>query len=1363
MGIFSRPRLVISFLFLIFLTFTISPSLVTAVSKPQVTDNVVSKLQNVSVQLNGYVNPGGLSTSYRFRYGTSTAYGKSTGPSDIGAGTSWIDVNSGLFLLSPNTTYYYRLEASNSAGTTYGEARSFRTYSSPQNNAKPTITTGAVYKVTSASGALSGTINPNGDDTTWFFKYGKTNDYGITSEFKSIVGSREPISVSITISSLEDGTTYHYCLCGYNSEGLTNGADKTFTTTALQPDPDPEPAQPSKIYYPHFASELPWLSYIGTINQGTSSVTGVLSFYNSNGVLLAERDMTLRANARNEYNIADEFNIHTTGYAVFESPSPQIIGYTKFFLEGVYRASIPAVPEMDISGDELFIPAIYSDGQWITGLAFVNTTNEPQNINVEFNSGEKAPITLQPGAHYSSSVSAIFGTAKPQITSARITGASGIVGLAVLFKGSMLAGYLLNDKISTELYYPHIVDDDSWWTTLAAYNPNPIASNVKLHSYDAEGSLLFIQDLLIDPYECFLGDVGNGLTLPSGTAWVKLSASVPLNGMQLAGRTNHLQAGGYSVVNNAGEKGCFVRIDISEVTGVAFVNTEESSAEIVLTARNDQGTQMATTTIHLAPYAKTVAVIEALFPGNDISTATYVNYSSDTSVAGFQINLSNNGRLMDALSGNSFRFWPSANEIPAGHAGFTGNSIIAPGAEILLEGIFYDETAPSDINKLATIFVGEDLYFYHPALGTVPLNETTSNQSVGEYLYRLRALPSNDQEKASSTRHSVQKDYQSIIYTEFSNSTTTKTGTKVDYNIHSEGELKITNRKRAWLAYKASGGIVKFILPQKSGLSSKTAEMYKKSLSLPDMEYSNSATIAYDHKELEFFLASFTPVGHCALGQEWALKVAYNKDPGLFVQLNTLEIVDFIVQAVNHITNQTISDCWESLLTQQFISNINLLVSFAINPKDTDINMLAIDANMQDIMLNFGKCLADTIANKFLTGKLKKIVKCIVKLVDCISFLNWTYNEVSDAIDAAQTSAFYDKLIIECEPISLYGMTITGDLIKNQESEIDIECSIKTFGFTPPLSVYAVLDSIGGPARLNFTNGYQADLTTYIFNAKKVKVTPTQSGTFDIPFHAKDTDLFSDYKVLNVNVQESDVEIATVSTTSTPPLQAQTPGHINFRCTISGNPYNKFQIAVDCSTLQEGLVVFLTQKDLYTYEGNVLITPSSPGTFAVTYTLVDEQGNRSTKSDYVIVTEPISYPRTYKGPCKLTIYSTYKNGEEHVCSAESEAIITFESQSSLNAGVYVGGYLRFFFPFTTSALNDCRITINQYLGRGWGGTYNSQTRTFNTWCPGLNTGEGTHTGYYDEQTLTLNSDYTVTNVYTKQRYVVEMTGIWTPE
>jgi len=229
MGFFSRTRLIISLLFLIFLTFAISPTPVTAASKPQVLDNLVSKLQNVSVQLNGYVNPSGLNTTYRFRYGTSTSYGKFTGSSKIGSETSWLKVNAGLFSLSPNTTYYYRLEASNSAGTTYGEASSFRTYSSPQTTTQPSVSTGAAYKVTSSSAMLSGTINPNGTETRWYFRYGKTSCSGYTERL-SIVGSREPVPVSTTISSLEDDTTYHYCLYGSNSKGQTIGAEKTFTT-----------------------------------------------------------------------------------------------------------------------------------------------------------------------------------------------------------------------------------------------------------------------------------------------------------------------------------------------------------------------------------------------------------------------------------------------------------------------------------------------------------------------------------------------------------------------------------------------------------------------------------------------------------------------------------------------------------------------------------------------------------------------------------------------------------------------------------------------------------------------------------------------------------------------------------------------------------------------------------------------------------------------------------------------------------------------------------------------------------------------------------------------------------------------------
>jgi hypothetical protein len=72
-------------------------------------------------KLNGYVNPGSLETSYHFEYGPTTAYGtKIPVPNaSLGSGVLWKGVSQSITGLQG--TYHYRLVATNSSGTIYGE------------------------------------------------------------------------------------------------------------------------------------------------------------------------------------------------------------------------------------------------------------------------------------------------------------------------------------------------------------------------------------------------------------------------------------------------------------------------------------------------------------------------------------------------------------------------------------------------------------------------------------------------------------------------------------------------------------------------------------------------------------------------------------------------------------------------------------------------------------------------------------------------------------------------------------------------------------------------------------------------------------------------------------------------------------------------------------------------------------------------------------------------------------------------------------------------------------------------------------------------------------------------------------------
>jgi subtilisin family serine protease len=78
--------------------------------------------------LNGTLNPGSISTTYKFEFGKTTAYGTSIPVSgtSAGSGTDPLDVSKEVKELEPETTYHYRLSATNKYGTTYGKDVAFR-------------------------------------------------------------------------------------------------------------------------------------------------------------------------------------------------------------------------------------------------------------------------------------------------------------------------------------------------------------------------------------------------------------------------------------------------------------------------------------------------------------------------------------------------------------------------------------------------------------------------------------------------------------------------------------------------------------------------------------------------------------------------------------------------------------------------------------------------------------------------------------------------------------------------------------------------------------------------------------------------------------------------------------------------------------------------------------------------------------------------------------------------------------------------------------------------------------------------------------------------------------------------------------
>ena len=84
-------------------------------------------LSHSSVTLSGTVNPNGAETDYHFEYGPDQAYSATTTNSSIGSGRSESPASTVIGSLAENTTYHYRLIATNAGGTSYGEDQTFTT------------------------------------------------------------------------------------------------------------------------------------------------------------------------------------------------------------------------------------------------------------------------------------------------------------------------------------------------------------------------------------------------------------------------------------------------------------------------------------------------------------------------------------------------------------------------------------------------------------------------------------------------------------------------------------------------------------------------------------------------------------------------------------------------------------------------------------------------------------------------------------------------------------------------------------------------------------------------------------------------------------------------------------------------------------------------------------------------------------------------------------------------------------------------------------------------------------------------------------------------------------------------------------
>ncbi len=200
---------------------------------PDVTISHADHITEHSVVFRGHVNPNNDRTTYWFEYGTWSGNLNLQSPrwsiNDFIGNTA---VSASVHNLSANTTYYYRLVAHNSHGTTHSQIWSFTTHDGRRHHrVPPFIRTISATGISSNSAILNAEVTTNNADTDVWFEYGYTGQALNRSSIASTIRANDfSRAIAIDVRGLSANTRYTFRAVARNARGTVRGETISFAT-----------------------------------------------------------------------------------------------------------------------------------------------------------------------------------------------------------------------------------------------------------------------------------------------------------------------------------------------------------------------------------------------------------------------------------------------------------------------------------------------------------------------------------------------------------------------------------------------------------------------------------------------------------------------------------------------------------------------------------------------------------------------------------------------------------------------------------------------------------------------------------------------------------------------------------------------------------------------------------------------------------------------------------------------------------------------------------------------------------------------------------------------------------------------------
>jgi len=194
---------------------------------------LANEVEPTTAALHAKVNPEGQKSEYHFEFGTSqcaVSCGSATTAGELAASFEGDPVNAPLSGLKPETTYHFRVVATDSEGhSSEGPETTFTTLPALQ------LEGSSVADVAATSATFKAVIDPLGAAASWRIEYGPTSTYGSIAGEGTIAAGFAGVAVGAhPQTDLLAAHTYHYRVVVEDErEGVkyvVRGPDGTFTT-----------------------------------------------------------------------------------------------------------------------------------------------------------------------------------------------------------------------------------------------------------------------------------------------------------------------------------------------------------------------------------------------------------------------------------------------------------------------------------------------------------------------------------------------------------------------------------------------------------------------------------------------------------------------------------------------------------------------------------------------------------------------------------------------------------------------------------------------------------------------------------------------------------------------------------------------------------------------------------------------------------------------------------------------------------------------------------------------------------------------------------------------------------------------------